>query len=241
MHENITLMESLAEIRKRLLEKDDAQEARRWEDLDKKYNLSDLVKGDSTDDTEKSNYNLNKPIIPIELTMTLDGIGGLVVGNLFRIDYLPELYRKYCYFFISQVGHQIGIGGWTTSITAKMKIDRVKMIKDGLLTKKIDDRPKIKGFSEKLTEAKAKGEQFVKHNGVVYKLSSDVTGTKTLIEIQETQDNLVGQQLSEKQSSYSDKLKDKKNKSNEAAQNNPSQANPNPYIQDPNVGGGPLS
>ena len=36
MHENITLMESLAEIRKRLLEKDDAQEARRWEDLDKK-------------------------------------------------------------------------------------------------------------------------------------------------------------------------------------------------------------
>tara|TARA_B100000029_G_scaffold486486_1_gene540895 strand:+ start:385 stop:792 length:408 start_codon:yes stop_codon:yes gene_type:complete len=36
MHENITLMESLAEIRKRLLEKEDAQEEKRWKDLDRK-------------------------------------------------------------------------------------------------------------------------------------------------------------------------------------------------------------
>ena len=35
MHANITLMESLADIRKRLLELDDTQEERRWEDLDK--------------------------------------------------------------------------------------------------------------------------------------------------------------------------------------------------------------
>ena len=183
----------------------------------RKEMLSNLVKGNSNDDTEKSNYNLNKPIIPIELTMTLDGIGGLVVGNLFRIDYLPELYRKYCYFFISQVGHQVGIGGWTTSITAKMKLDRVKMIKDGLLEKKIDDRPKLKGFSEKLTESKSKGKEFMEHDGVIYRLSSDSTGTKTLIEIQEEKD-FVGPQLNgkqgtdeNKQSSYSDKLKDKKN------------------------------
>ncbi len=175
----------------------------------RKQLLSDLVKGDSTDDTEKSNYNLNKPIIPIELTMTLDGIGGLIVGNLFRIDYLPELYRKYCYFFISQVGHQVGVGGWTTSITAKMKLDRVKMIKDGLLMKKVDDRPKMKGFSEKLTESKSKGKEFMEHDGVIYKLSSDSTGTKTLIEIQEPGENASPKdEQNLVQRSYSDKLKD---------------------------------
>ena len=42
-----------------------------------------------------------------------------------------------------------------------MKLDRVKMIKDGLLEKKIDDRPKLKGFSEKLTESKSKGKEFM--------------------------------------------------------------------------------
>ena len=39
-----------------------------------------------------SNYQLNKTIIPLELDMTIDGVGGLKPGNLFRIDYLPKIY-----------------------------------------------------------------------------------------------------------------------------------------------------
>ena len=60
----------------------------------------------STIPSDQSNWSIQKTIIPIDLDLTIDGIGGLKPGNLFRIDYLPELYRKYCYFFISQVGHQ---------------------------------------------------------------------------------------------------------------------------------------
>src|SRR6056300_709471 len=85
---------------------------------------------------QEGHYNLNKTIIPIELSLTLDGIGGLRVGNMFKTDYLPELYRKYSYFTITEVSHAVGIGGWTTDITAMMKLDRVKMIEDGLITKR---------------------------------------------------------------------------------------------------------
>ncbi len=80
-----------------------------------------------------SNFQLNKTIIPIELEMTIDGVGGLRPGNLFRVDYLPKIYRDYTYFQIFTIGHTINTSGWTTSIGAKMKLDFPKMIKDGLI------------------------------------------------------------------------------------------------------------
>ena len=80
-----------------------------------------------------SNFQLNKTIIPIELTMTIDGVGGLRPGNLFRVDYLPKIYRDYTYFQIFTIGHTINTSGWSTSIGAKMKLDFPKMIKDGLI------------------------------------------------------------------------------------------------------------
>ena len=92
---------------------------------------------------EMSNYQLNKTIIPLELDMTIDGVGGLKPGNLFRIDYLPKIYRKYTYFQIFAINHSITTSGWSTSINAKMKLDFPKMIKDGLITleKKEEEQP----------------------------------------------------------------------------------------------------
>ena len=44
-----------------------------------------------------SNIELSQPQLPIEVSLTLDGIGGLSVGNLFKVDYLPKVYREFCY------------------------------------------------------------------------------------------------------------------------------------------------
>ncbi len=101
-----------------------------------KINYSDV-------EGEMSNYQLNKTIIPLELDMTIDGVGGLKPGNLFRIDYLPKIYRKYTYFQIFAINHSITTSGWSTSINAKMKLDFPKMIKDGLITleKKEEEQP----------------------------------------------------------------------------------------------------
>ena len=61
--------------------------------------------------------------LPVEVSLTLDGIGGLKVGDLFSVDYLPQLYRKHCYFMISNIGHSVSTSGWETTITGKMMAD----------------------------------------------------------------------------------------------------------------------
>jgi len=80
---------------------------------------------------DDSNIQRTKPVIPIELNMTLDGIGGLKPGDMFRVDYLPKVYRDFAYFQIFQVNHSMGTSGWETKITAQMKLDLTKMKKEG--------------------------------------------------------------------------------------------------------------
>ena len=60
--------------------------------------------------------------IPVSLTMTLDGIGGLQVGNIFTIDYLPKLYRDNVYFMITKVNHKVSTTGWETDLEAIMTV-----------------------------------------------------------------------------------------------------------------------
>ena len=141
----------------------------RYGRMRKKYkeHLSSLLnKSKGTNPKQEGHYNLNKTIIPIELSMTLDGIGGLRVGNMFKTDYLPELYRKYSYFIITEVSHAVGIGGWTTDITAMMKLDRVKMIDDGLIAKRGGGEKTKKSNEELQAEAEEKGTStFVNNEG----------------------------------------------------------------------------
>ena len=65
-----------------------------------------------------------KGIIPTELSVTLDGIGGIVIGNLFTInqDIVPKGYqgikeRKLAYI-ITKIGHDLQNNDWTTTLSA---------------------------------------------------------------------------------------------------------------------------
>ena len=82
---------------------------------------------------DDSNIQRTKPVIPIELSMTLDGIGGLKPGDMFRVDYLPKVYRDFAYFQIFQINHSMGTSGWETKITAQMKLDLTKMRNEGYI------------------------------------------------------------------------------------------------------------
>ena len=84
---------------------------------------------------DESNLQRTSPIIPIELSMKLDGIGGLKPGDMFRVDYLPKVYRDFAYFQIFQINHSMGTSGWETKITAKMKVDLTKMREEGYIQK----------------------------------------------------------------------------------------------------------
>ena len=60
-------------------------------------------------------------IIPIQFSFEMDGIGGLIIGNLFKInqDILPRGYKgKNLAQTVTRIGHTISNNDWTTKIDA---------------------------------------------------------------------------------------------------------------------------
>ena len=71
-------------------------------------------------------------IIPAELTLEIDGIEGLLPGDIIQTDYIQKKYNKsvssnsgelgpFTYFQIFGLTHKITAAGWTTEITTKMR------------------------------------------------------------------------------------------------------------------------
>jgi hypothetical protein len=75
-------------------------------------------------DKENVGSNRFKTIIPTELQVTLDGIGGIIIGNLFKIneDIVPKGYRgvadRKLAYIVTRLGHTISDNDWTTQISA---------------------------------------------------------------------------------------------------------------------------
>ena len=78
---------------------------------------------------EESNYSSVPPIVPLQMSLTIQGIGGIKVGDLFYIRYLPERYRNYCHFMVVNVEHEITPAGWTTKLDSRMIVDIPKLVK----------------------------------------------------------------------------------------------------------------
>jgi len=66
--------------------------------------------------------------IPIELEITIDGTGGIIPGNPFQVDYIPQRYNKYTVFQSLSVGHTIDSSNWTTTIKGQIRVsmDKIK-------------------------------------------------------------------------------------------------------------------
>lgn len=94
--------------------------------------LRDLIKGFQSLTKDKNKYNA---IIPTKLSIEMDGIGGLVIGHLFKIpqDLLPKGYKgspdvvnnpnaglgSKLGYVITGVGHKLQNNDWTTNIDAQ--------------------------------------------------------------------------------------------------------------------------
>ena len=88
-----------------------------------KNSLKDLI--NFFKNLTKSNIK-NRAIIPTKLSITMDGIGGLVIGHMFRIpeDLLPKGYRGETLgsklgYTITGIGHSVKDNDWTTNIDAQ--------------------------------------------------------------------------------------------------------------------------
>lgn len=73
-----------------------------------------------------SGYLKNQAVIPININLVLDGISGIIIGNVFRVDEtrLPKAYRKRNIAFIVMGESQNITSGqdWTTTIRGQMII-----------------------------------------------------------------------------------------------------------------------
>jgi len=101
------------------------------------YSLPDIPPGTSaTDIWNAFQQNLNAAntknktsndksftLIPLKLSFSLDGIGGLKFGNALHIDYLPTRYLNKAFFQITNVSHTISPGSWKTTVETIMSIN----------------------------------------------------------------------------------------------------------------------
>ena len=60
-------------------------------------------------------------LIPLEIELEIDGIGGIYPGNSFHSTYLPQKYKDKAVFQAFDVNHRLDSSGWTTTIAGKMR------------------------------------------------------------------------------------------------------------------------
>jgi hypothetical protein len=60
-------------------------------------------------------------IIPLELEIDIDGIGGIYPANSFHSEYLPNRYKTETVFQTMDVDHRLDSSGWTTTLRGMMR------------------------------------------------------------------------------------------------------------------------
>ena len=72
----------------------------------------------------------NRPVlIPFDLELTIDGIGGIYPGNSFHSTYLPKRYQEETIFQAFDVNHEVGPDYWNTKINGKMRASLAGLFK----------------------------------------------------------------------------------------------------------------
>ena len=69
----------------------------------------------------KENPNYYNKLIPLDCSITLDGISGIYYGNSFALGGLPKRYAGKVAFQVTNVSHNIDFNGWQTTFTAIMR------------------------------------------------------------------------------------------------------------------------
>ena len=61
-------------------------------------------------------------LLPITLSLTIYGISSIQPGDIFRVDYLPAMYKDKCYFQTMKVSQAIGSEGWFTTLETQFRL-----------------------------------------------------------------------------------------------------------------------
>ena len=80
-----------------------------------KYNTTIVTTTNSTSEIDKT------ILLPLQLELDIDGIGGIFPSNSFHSSYVPQRYQDDTVFQIFDVNHTVSSEGWTTALRGKMR------------------------------------------------------------------------------------------------------------------------
>ena len=80
--------------------------------------------------TNQGTVGVTNYMLPLELELEVDGIGGVQYGNAFQSEYVPQKYLDSTLFQATEVNHSISGDGWSTTIKGKMRYIDLNTIKD---------------------------------------------------------------------------------------------------------------
>ena len=112
-------------------------------------------------------------LIPLELELTIDGIGGIYPGNSYHSSYVPNRYRDETIFQAFNVNHTIDGSGWSVSLTGKMRATL-----SGLYSHVFTEDEKIAQLEKEIT-----GKESVDKTGGKIDVA---TGTMTVVPLKST-------------------------------------------------------
>ena len=67
------------------------------------------------------NKERKNSILPLSLTITTYGISNIQPGDIFRVDFLPEIYVDVIFFQVIKVKHKIASNGWYTELETQFR------------------------------------------------------------------------------------------------------------------------
>ena len=90
-------------------------------DDNEKWTRESLIKSKSKERVSEENPNFFNTIIPLNCSITIDGISGIFFGNSFTLDGIPQRYHNKTAFQVTNVAHSIDSNGWQTTIQGLMR------------------------------------------------------------------------------------------------------------------------
>jgi len=82
--------------------------------------VADMIRGVSGKDQKAK--NCRDVVIPIELQITIDGVGGFRFGNGVSCDRLPKLFKEALLHQVTSVEHSISPADWTTIVNTVARL-----------------------------------------------------------------------------------------------------------------------
>lgn len=74
-------------------------------------------------------------VLPLTLKLKIYGISSILPGDIFRVNYLPKVYKENVYFQVIKVTHNVDSTGWFTELETQFRIKPHKKIESNLYKK----------------------------------------------------------------------------------------------------------